>query len=81
MAAKTLAKLEALCDEHDLEMDAHHYHLDGWLICFYAPDNMFWNSTDGVSAVYNHDNIRLALRFLRGEIAEGFRPIRSDDLH
>jgi len=43
MAAKTLAKLEALCDEHDLEMDAHHYHLDGWLICFYAPDNMFWN--------------------------------------
>jgi len=81
MAQKTLDKLQAVCDEHDLEMNAHYEHLDGWSIAFYAPDNMFWNSIDGVSVVYNHDNIRLALRFLKEEIAEGFRPIRSDDLH
>jgi hypothetical protein len=81
MAQKTLDKLNAVCNENDLEMDPCYHHLSGWSIAFYAPDGMFWNSTDGVLVVYNHRNIRLALRFLKEEIAEGFRPIGPDDIH
>lgn len=72
MAQKTLKKLQALCDEHDVHMEYGWYF--GWTIHFCAPDGMVWNTTDGVTSAYGHDSIRYAMRFLKSELAEGFRP-------
>jgi|11BtaG_2_1085332.scaffolds.fasta_scaffold26656_1 hypothetical protein len=79
MAQKTLNKLQAVCDEHDVHME-YGRDYDGWIIHFCAPDNMVWCTTDGVTSAYNHENIRLAMAFLKSELAEGFRPVTSEDL-
>lgn len=73
MAAKTLVKLKAICDKHDVEMDAWRDNLDGWVIDFIAPKGKVWNATDGWLSRYSHRTIRHAIWFLQSDLKEGFR--------
>lgn len=78
MTTKTIKKLEEICKNHGVTMEARYDGYGEWDIFFNAPENKRWNVTQGSSVCY-FGSLRGVVGFLRGEIEEGFYDEDEDD--
>lgn len=76
---KTLEKLEAICEPHDVEFD-YDYSFGEWSITFHAPPKQCWGSSTCTVVCYNYDSLRGVIGWIRRELADGFFPADDDVL-